>query len=60
MKSNTLTTITLCTLIVIGCASCVRTNTSVCDNGMPLLHVSGEYVVTEAGDTFYIQGVKQG
>ena len=60
MKSNTLTTITLCTLIVIGCASCGRTTTSVCDNGMPLLHVSGEYVLTETGDTFYIQGVNLG
>lgn len=29
-------------------------------NDMPLLHVSGEYVLTEAGDTFYIQGVNLG
>ena len=28
--------------------------------GLPLLHVSGEHVLTEAGDTFYIQGVNLG
>lgn len=30
------------------------------ESDMPLLHVSGEYVLTEAGDTFYIQGVNLG
>ena len=30
------------------------------EDELPLLHVSGEYVLTETGDTFYIQGVNLG
>lgn len=46
-------------LLLITCAACTRYSVSTAPD-MPLLHVSGEYVLTEAGDTFYIQGVNLG
>ena len=45
--------------LLLAC-SCANSNSQIADSSMPLLHVSGEYVLTEAGDTFYIQGVNLG
>lgn len=61
MKTNILSLLLPLAVSAIVCSSCSRQ--IVCSapgETMPLLHVSGEHVLTEAGDTFYIQGVNLG
>lgn len=41
-------------------SSCGKVSQGSFSNDLPLLHVSGKYIMTEAGDTFYIQGVNLG
>lgn len=46
-------------ILLLAC-SCANIKSKIADSSMPLLHVSGEYVLNEAGDTFSIQGVNLG
>ncbi len=60
MKAN-ITAVIFVTLLTVLVGSCVRRDVSVYeDNRLPLLRVSGEFVLTEEDDTFYIQGVNLG
>lgn len=54
------TLLSILSFILLLACSCANSNSKTTDSSMPLLHVSGEYVLTEAGDTFYIQGVNLG
>lgn len=54
------TLLSILSFILLLACSCANSNSKIADSSMPLLHVSGEYVLTEAGDTFYIQGVNLG
>ena len=54
------TVLSILSFILLLACSCANSNSKIADSSMPLLHVSGEYVLTEAGDTFYIQGVNLG
>ena len=54
------TLLSILSFILLLACSCANSNSQIADSSMPLLHVSGEYVLTEAGDTFYIQGVNLG
>lgn len=59
MKTNLLSILISLSLSAMLVA-CSHRAVSASDGDMPLLHVSGEYVLTETGDTFYIQGVNLG
>ena len=54
------TLLSILSFILLLACSCANSNSKIADSSMPLLHVSGEYVLTETGDTFYIQGVNLG
>ena len=54
------TLLSILSFILLLACSCANSKSKIADSSMPLLHVSGEYVLTEAGDTFYIQGVNLG
>lgn len=54
------TLLSILSFILLLACSCANSKSKIADSSMPLLHVSGEYVLNEAGDTFYIQGVNLG
>ena len=54
------TLLSILSFILLLACSCANSKSKIADSSMPLLHVSGEYVLNEAGDTFSIQGVNLG
>lgn len=61
MQTHRLSLLLITACLVIGCVSCnLDAGRQTAEQSIPLLHVSGEYILTEQGDTFYIQGVNLG